>query len=52
MKPKSTFLEEDALPSPTLETAGPHADSSGLPISIDGNNISLEGPVIRWMSAD
>jgi hypothetical protein len=22
-----------------------------LPISMDGSNISLEGPVIRWMSA-
>src|SRR5205085_10908111 len=48
MKPKSTFLARDALPSPTLEPGGPHADGPGLPISIDGSNISLERAVIRW----
>jgi hypothetical protein len=41
----------DALPSLTLEPDGPHADGPGLPISIDGSNISLKRPVIRWMSA-
>jgi hypothetical protein len=51
MKAKSTLVARDALPSLTLEPGGPHADGPGLPISIDGSNISLKRPVIRWMSA-
>jgi hypothetical protein len=45
---KSTFLAQNALPSPTLD---PHDDGSGLPTAASGGNISPERPVIRWMSA-
>ena len=48
---KSTFLVQNALPSPTLVPSCPHDDGSGLPTAASGGNISSERPVIRWMSA-
>ena len=50
MKAKSTFLAQEALPSPTLVPSSPHDDRSGLPTAASGGNISPERPVIRWMS--
>jgi hypothetical protein len=50
MKAKSTFLAQNALPSPTLVPGSPHDDGSGLPTAASGGNISPERPVIRWMS--
>src|SRR5215469_16289563 len=47
---KSTFLAQNALPSPTLVPGSPHDDGSGLPTAASGGNISPERPVIRWMS--
>ena len=47
---KSTFLAQNALPSPTLVPSSPHDDGSGLPMASSGGNISPERPVIRWMS--
>ena len=51
MKAKSTFLERTPRPLPTMVPGSLHDDGSGLPISIDGSNISLERSVIWWMSA-
>src|SRR5262245_45348743 len=48
---KSTFLVQNALPSPTMVSSSPPDDGSGLPRAASGGNISPERSVIRWMSA-
>ena len=48
---KSTFLAQNALPSPTLVPSSLHDDGCGLPTAVSGSNIGPERPVIRWMSA-
>ena len=49
---KSTFLAQNALPSPTLVPSSPHDDGSGLPTAASGGKLSPERPVIPWMSVD
>ena len=47
---KSTFLAQNALPSPTSMPSSPQRDGPGLPMAAFGDNIGPERPVIRWMS--
>jgi hypothetical protein len=50
MEAKSTFLAQNALPSPTLVPGSPNDDGPGLPTAVFAANISVERLVIRWMS--
>jgi len=50
IKAESTFLTQNALPSPTLAPSSPHDDGPGLWMAALGGNISPEKPVIRWIS--
>ena len=51
MKTTSEFPARAAPVLPALEYVSAHGDGSLLPVPIKGCNLSLNNPVIWWMSA-